>query len=136
MENDNNKILEEVTNSEYKYGFYTDIEMDTAPRGLNEDIIRFISKKKNEPDFMLEFRLKAYKKWLEMELPQWAHVSFPPIDFQEIIFYAAPKRKKELKVWMRLIRNCSKHLINLVFPSMSKNCFPVSPLTQLSIPFL
>ncbi len=97
MENDNNKILEEVTNSEYKYGFYTDIEMDTAPRGLNEDIIRFISKKKNEPDFMLEFRLKAYKKWLEMELPQWAHVSFPPIDFQEIIFYAAPKRKKELK---------------------------------------
>jgi Fe-S cluster assembly protein SufB len=97
MEKENNKILDEVTQSEYKYGFYTDIEMDTAPKGLNEDIIRFISKKKNEPQFMLDFRLKAYKKWLEMECPQWAHVSFPPIDFQEIIFYAAPKRKKELK---------------------------------------
>jgi Fe-S cluster assembly protein SufB len=97
MENDKNKILDEVTQGEYKYGFYTDIEMDTAPRGLNEDIIRFISKKKNEPQFMLDFRLKAYHKWLEMELPHWAHVTFPPIDFQEIIFYAAPKRKKELK---------------------------------------
>jgi len=96
MENNKNKILDEVTSNEYKYGFYTDIEMETAPRGLNEDIIRFISKKKNEPEFVLEFRLKAYKKWLEMEMPHWAHVTFPPIDFQNIIYYAAPTWKKPL----------------------------------------
>ncbi len=96
MEKEKNKILNEVTGSDYKYGFYTDIEMETAPRGLNEDIIRFISRKKNEPEFVLEFRLKAYQKWLGMEMPRWAHVSFPTIDFQDIIYYAAPKRKKEL----------------------------------------
>lgn len=96
MENEKNKILNDLTASEYKYGFYTDIEMETAPRGLNEDIIRFISAKKNEPDFVLEFRLKAYRKWLEMEMPRWAHLSFPDIDFQDIIYYAAPKKKKEL----------------------------------------
>lgn len=96
MENEKNKILNDLTASEYKYGFYTDIEMETAPRGLNEGIIRFISAKKNEPDFVLEFRLKAYRKWLEMEMPRWAHLSFPDIDFQDIIYYAAPKKKKEL----------------------------------------
>lgn len=96
MEENANNILNELTQSEYKYGFYTDIEMETAPKGLNEDIIRFISKKKNEPEFMLDFRLKAYRKWLEMKMPDWAHVSFPPIDFQDIIYYAAPKKKKEL----------------------------------------
>jgi Fe-S cluster assembly protein SufB len=96
MEKEKNKIIDEVTSSEYKYGFYTDMEMDQAPKGLNEDIIRFISAKKKEPEFMLEFRLKAYRNWLKMELPHWAHVSFPPIDFQDIIYYSAPKKKKEL----------------------------------------
>ncbi|MFC2100412.1 Fe-S cluster assembly protein SufB [Bacteroidota bacterium] len=97
MEKNNNNIINEVTSSEYKYGFYTDIEMDTAPKGLNEDIIRFISRKKEEPDFMLEFRLKAFKKWQEMREPNWAHIKYPPIDFQDIIYYAAPKKKKELE---------------------------------------
>ncbi len=97
MENKNDRILDEVTSSEYKYGFYTDIEMDQAPKGLSEDTVRFISAKKQEPEFMLEFRLKAFRKWKEMKEPNWAHVNYPPIDYQDIIYYAAPKRKKELK---------------------------------------
>jgi len=96
MSTDQNNIINEVTNSEYKYGFVTDIEMDQAPMGLSEDTVRFISAKKNEPEFMLEFRLKAYRKWLEMEEPTWAHLHHPPINYQDIIFYAAPKPKKEL----------------------------------------
>jgi Fe-S cluster assembly protein SufB len=96
MEKDGNKILDEVTKSEYKYGFYTDIEMDMAPKGLNEDIIRFISAKKNEPEWMLEFRLKAYRHWLTIKEPNWAHLHHPPINYNDIIFYAAPKKKKQL----------------------------------------
>ncbi|HNX07133.1 MAG TPA: Fe-S cluster assembly protein SufB [Bacteroidales bacterium] len=92
---ENNNLLDDLTQSEYKYGFYTDVEMDAAPKGLNEDIIRFISKKKNEPEFMLEFRLKAYKKWLTMKQPNWAHLNIPPIDYQDIIYYAAPKNTKK-----------------------------------------
>ncbi len=88
-----NEILNELTQSDYKYGFVTDIEMDTAPMGLNEDIIRFISIKKNEPEWMLEFRLKAYRHWLTMKEPKWAHISYPEINYQEIIYYAAPKKK-------------------------------------------
>jgi Fe-S cluster assembly protein SufB len=97
MEKDSNNILEEVTRGEYKYGFYTDIEMETAPKGLNEDIIRYISARKNEPEWLLEFRLKAYRHWLTLKEPTWAHISYPKIDFQDIIYYAAPKSKKELK---------------------------------------
>jgi len=96
MEKDPNNILDEVTQGEYKYGFYTDIEMDTAPKGLTEDTIRFISAKKNEPEWLLEFRLNAYRKWLGMTEPTWAHVHHPPINYQDIIYYAAPKKKKEL----------------------------------------
>jgi Fe-S cluster assembly protein SufB len=84
-----------LVNQPYKYGFITDIETDTIPRGLNEDIIRLISTKKKEPEFMLEFRLKAYGQWLKMTEPKWAHVSYPPIDYQKIIYYSAPKQKKE-----------------------------------------
>ena len=97
MEDDKNKIIDEVTQSEYKYGFVTDIEMETAPRGLTEDTIRFISAKKKEPEFMLEFRLKAFSHWQTMKEPEWAHVKYPPIDYQDIIYYAAPKKKKELE---------------------------------------
>jgi Fe-S cluster assembly protein SufB len=97
MEKDQNNILEEVTSGEYKYGFFTDIEMDTAPVGLNEDTIRFISAKKNEPEWMLEFRLSAFRHWLTLTEPTWAHLHHPPINYQDIIYYAAPKRKKELK---------------------------------------
>lgn len=89
-------ILEKVTSSDYKYGFTTDVEMELAPKGLNEDIIKMISKKKNEPAFMLEWRLKAYKLWLDMKEPKWANIHYPPIDYQDIIYYAAPKKKNKL----------------------------------------
>jgi len=84
-----------LVNQPYKYGFVTDIEADTIPRGLNEDIIRLISAKKNEPEFMLEFRLKAYHQWLKMSEPNWADVNYPEINYQDIIYYSAPKQKKE-----------------------------------------
>lgn len=96
MESGSNSIIDEVTQGEYKYGFVTDIDTEFAPKGLTEDTIRFISQKKNEPDFMLEFRLKAFRYWLTMKLPNWAHLQIPTIDFQNIIYYAAPKKKKEL----------------------------------------
>ena len=96
MESDSNKIIDSFTQGDYKFGFITDIETDMAPKGLNEDIIRFISAKKNEPEFMLEFRLKAYRHWLTMKMPGWANLKVPPIDFQNIIYYAAPKKKKQL----------------------------------------
>lgn len=92
-----NNVIEEVTSGEYKYGFYTNIEMDTAPKGLNEDTIRFISAKKNEPDWLLELRLKALRHWQKMKEPKWAHIKYPKIDFQDIIYYAAPKKKKQLE---------------------------------------
>lgn len=97
MQDENNRILDELTQSEYKYGFYTDIEMDQAPKGLNEDIIRFISEKKKEPEFVLEFRLKAYRHWLTMKEPDWAHLNIPKINYQEVIYYSAPKKKPQLE---------------------------------------
>lgn len=90
------QILEEITSSEYKYGFTTDIEQEYAPKGLSEDTVRFISAKKEEPEWMLEWRLKAFREWQKMTEPEWANVHFPKIDFQDIIFYSAPKPKKEL----------------------------------------
>jgi len=91
-----NDILEEKISTEYKYGFVTDIEADNAPKGLNEDIIRFISAKKNEPEWMLAYRLKAFRHWLTMEEPKWAHVSYQKPNFQDIIYYSAPKPKVTL----------------------------------------
>jgi Fe-S cluster assembly protein SufB len=89
-----NEILEEHIGSEYKYGFVSDIDTEFAPKGLNEDIVRFISKKKNEPEWLLEFRLKAFRHWLTMEEPKhWAHLDYPAVDFQDISYYAAPKKK-------------------------------------------
>ncbi|MBN1339887.1 MAG: Fe-S cluster assembly protein SufB [Bacteroidales bacterium] len=96
MDKERNNIIEEVTRGDYKYGFTTEIDTEMAPKGLNEETIRFISAKKKEPPFMLEYRLKAYRKWLTMEKPVWAHLEIPEIDFQDIIFYAAPKRKETL----------------------------------------
>lgn len=86
-------IIEDITNSEYKYGFVTNIETDIIAKGLNEDVIRHISKMKNEPQWLLEFRLNAYKKWLTMTMPTWAHLDIPEINFQDIIYFAAPKKK-------------------------------------------
>jgi Fe-S cluster assembly protein SufB len=92
---DQDKILHEVTQSEYKYGFVTDIETDIIEKGLNEDVVRIIWEKKNEPDFMLDFRLDAFRKWQKMKMPNWAYLKVPPIDFQEISYYAAPKKKPQ-----------------------------------------
>src|SRR6266513_3109969 len=78
---------------QYKYGFVTDIESDKAPKGLSEDIVRFISEKKNEPEWMLRWRLDAYRRWLTMREPTWARVKFGPIDYQDLYYYAAPKKK-------------------------------------------
>ncbi|HEY9688226.1 MAG TPA: Fe-S cluster assembly protein SufB [Coleofasciculaceae cyanobacterium] len=88
------KSLESLTNQEYKYGFRTEIEADVIPKGLTEDTIRLISQKKNEPAWMLDFRLNAFRRWLKMEEPDWAHVQYPRIDYQDIIYYSAPKQAK------------------------------------------
>jgi Fe-S cluster assembly protein SufB len=90
-DSDTIELVKEIEVDKYKYGFETDIESDMAPKGLSEDIVRFISAKKGEPDWMLEWRLEAYRVWLAMEEPTWAKVSYPKIDFQELYFYAAPK---------------------------------------------
>jgi Fe-S cluster assembly protein SufB len=81
---------------DYKFGFTTDVEMEKFGKGLNEDVIRAISKKKNEPAFLLDFRLKAYKKWLTMREPNWAHVKYPAIDYQDIVYFAQPKQRPTL----------------------------------------
>lgn len=86
------KILNDVTKSEYKYGFVTDVQEDRIPKGLNEDIVRLISSKKEEPEWMLEFRLKAFRHWQTMRMPEWAHLNVPEIDYQDIIYYSAPKQ--------------------------------------------
>lgn len=90
-------ILRDINDSEYKHGFETDLEQEFIPKGLNEDIIRLISGKKNEPEWLLEFRLKAFRKWQTMKMPQWAHLQIPEIDYQDIIYYAAPKKRTEKK---------------------------------------
>ncbi|MBX6740642.1 MAG: Fe-S cluster assembly protein SufB [Acetobacteraceae bacterium] len=89
--------VQSVTEGTYKWGFETDIDMEFAPKGLNEDIVRFISKKKNEPDWLLEWRLKAFAMWRKMEEPRWAAVKFPPIDYQDAYYFAAPKQKAKPK---------------------------------------
>jgi Fe-S cluster assembly protein SufB len=90
------ETIEELATREYKYGFETAIEADSLPRGLNEDIVRAISERKNEPTWLLEWRLKAYRAWKDMTPPAWPNVTYPPVDFQNIIYYSAPKKKKEL----------------------------------------
>lgn len=110
-------VLKDVTQNDYKYGFVTDIETDIVPAGLNEDVIRHISRVKGEPEWLLEFRLKAYRHWLTLDMPTWGHLDIPEIDFQAISYYAAPK-KKELKKSMdevdpELVKTFNKLGINL-----------------------
>ena len=93
---DQDKILSDVTQNEYKYGFVTDIETDIIDRGLNEEVVRTIWEKKNEPGFMLDFRLDAFRKWQKMKMPDWAYLRIPPIDLQDISYYAAPVQKPKL----------------------------------------
>lgn len=97
MAEDKISALDAVSGDAYKYGFVTDIEAETAPKGLNEDIIRFISAKKGEPDWLLDFRLKAFRHWIGLTEPRWAKVDYPPIDYQDIYYYSAPKSAKEPK---------------------------------------
>ncbi len=93
--NEENKIIEDFTSQEYKEGFVTDLEQEYIPKGLNEDIVRLISKLKNEPEWLLEFRLNAFRRWQGMKQPEWGHLTMPPIDYQDIIYYAAPKKDKD-----------------------------------------
>ncbi|MDE6240491.1 MAG: Fe-S cluster assembly protein SufB [Muribaculaceae bacterium] len=90
-------VIRDVTGSEYKYGFVSDIDSDIIERGLNEDVVRLISKKKGEPDWLLDFRLKAFRYWETLKMPTWAHLDIPPIDYQAISYYAAPKKKESPK---------------------------------------
>ena len=96
MNEESKDIIDSLERSDYKYGFTSDIETETIPKGLNEEVIRLISRKKEEPEWMLESRLKAYRHWLTMDLPTWAHLDIPPIDFQDIIYFASPKKRKKL----------------------------------------
>jgi Fe-S cluster assembly protein SufB len=91
MADSNNDIIGDLTGKDYQYGFSSNINTDFAPKGLNEDIVRFISSRKDEPEWLLGFRLKAFRYWQTLEMPRWAHLNIPPIDFQDIIYYAAPK---------------------------------------------
>lgn len=90
-------IIQDVTSNDYKYGFTSDIETEYLPKGINEDIIRKISALKNEPEWLLDYRLKSYRKWLTMKEPEWAHLSYPTIDYQDIIYFAVPKKQKQLQ---------------------------------------
>lgn len=92
-----NQVLAEFTSKEYEHGWSTNLEADSAPKGLNEDIIRFISARKNEPEWLLEWRLKAYRQWTKMKEPRWPNVTYPPIDYQDIIYYSAPKKSPKAK---------------------------------------
>ena len=96
MDKKENDIIGDIESQEYKYGFTSDIETETIPRGLSEEVVRLISKKKGEPDWLLEMRLKAYRHWLTMEMPTWAHLDIPEIDFQDIIYYASPRKRPQL----------------------------------------
>ena len=107
MTQDRVSALEAVSDT-YHYGFETDIDAETAPKGLNEDIIRYISAKKNEPEWLLDFRLKAYRHWLTMTEPRWAKVEYPPIDYQDIYYYAAPKTDKKTEIDPELMKTYEK----------------------------
>jgi Fe-S cluster assembly protein SufB len=96
MDKAQDKILDEVTSGEYKYGFYSDIESEQIPKGLNEEVVKIISGKKDEPEWLLEFRLKAYRHWLTMKMPAWPNLRLPKIDYQDIIYYSAPRNKPVL----------------------------------------
>ncbi|MDD3876395.1 MAG: Fe-S cluster assembly protein SufB [Bacteroidales bacterium] len=96
MQDNTDKILNDVTQNDYKYGFVTNVETEIIPKGLSEEVVRLISEKKGEPEFMLDFRLKAYRHWLTLKEPEWAHLSIPEINYQDVIYYAAPKKKAKI----------------------------------------
>ncbi|MFA5405450.1 MAG: Fe-S cluster assembly protein SufB [Ignavibacteria bacterium] len=118
---ENEEILEQLVEGEYKYGFTDDFELDTLPKGLSEKTIEFISRKKDEPEFMLEWRLKAYKHWLTLKEPKWANVKYPPINYQDIIYYSAPKSAKKLNSLDELDPEIKKTYDKLGIPLVEQN---------------
>ena len=114
---DSSNTIETFANQEYKWGFVTDIESESIPRGLSEDVVRLISAKKNEPQFMLDWRLRAYRHWASLQAkeaePKWANIHYSPIDYQAITYYSAPKQKPQLESLDQLDRN-SKNLAESV----------------------
>lgn len=127
QELDQDQILNELTSQEYKFGFTTDVETEVIEKGLSEDVVRLISSKKEEPEWLLEFRLKAYRHWLTMEQPEWAHLKIPAIDFQDIIYYADPTKRKTPRASTRWIRSSLKHLSVWVSRLTNRSSSPVSP---------
>lgn len=103
-----NKLIKDISESEYQHGFVTNVDQEFIPKGLNEDIVRLISQKKNEPEWLLEFRLKAYRRWKTMKMPTWGHLNIPEIDFQDVIYYAAPAAKKDGEVDAELVDTFDK----------------------------
>ena len=132
MSNTEINEIEELANQEYKYGFVTEIDSDTFKPGLNEDVIRALSEKKEEPEWMLEWRLKAYRQWLKMVEPQWPNVNYPPVDFQEISYYSAPKQKKKLNSLDEVDPEILSAFKSWVSPSKSRNCSLMSRLMPCS----
>lgn len=113
-------IIDNSVSSEYKYGFVSDIDTEIIPRGLNEDVIRLISCKKGEPEWLLDFRLKAYRHWKTLTPPTWAHLTIPDIDFQALSYYAAPKKATAPKALTMSTPSCSTLLTASAYPSRSK----------------
>lgn len=103
-----NKLIKDISESEYQHGFVTNVDQEFIPKGLNEDIVRLISQKKNEPEWLLDFRLKAYRRWKTMKMPTWGHLNIPEIDFQDVIYYAAPAAKKDGEVDAELVDTFDK----------------------------
>lgn len=109
------ELVKDIEVDKYKYGFETEIESELAPKGLDESTVRYISAKKNEPQWMLDWRLEAFQVWQNMEEPTWAKVHYPKIDFQDLHYYAAQNQALRQSLWMRLIQNFWKLMRNLAF---------------------
>jgi len=118
--------ISDLIGREYKEGFVTEVETDTFPPGLDEDVIRALSTKKNEPEFMLDWRLSAFQRWQEMAEPSWAHVSYQPIDFQAISYYSAPRSVGDGRVSMRSIRKFWRRTTSWAFRCKNRNSSRVS----------
>lgn len=130
------KEVNELIKREYEHGFVTDIEADTFEPGLNEDVIARLSAIKKEPEWMLEWRLKAYRRWLEMDEPDWAHVGYPKIDYNSISYYSAPKRKEDMPQSLDEVDpELSRPTRNWAFPCTSVKSSPAWLLTPYSTPF-
>lgn len=119
--------LTSATEGEYKYGFTTDIDTDILPPGLTEDTVRFISRSKGEPEWLLEFRLKAFRYWLTLTPPTWAHLDIPPIDFQAISYWAAPKKRQAQRASTRSTHSLSTPSTASAYHSKSRRCSQAWP---------